>query len=139
MQDNQQNNPLYGLGLADVLTELVEFYGWDFLAAELRFDCFISDPDIKANVEFLSDTKWAREKLEAFYLYRFKGMPRPHNDQYMLPPRERSFAAGIVPREPKSLAAKEYKPGESVKGKYKFEPYHKSSCDQGYCSPKKKD
>ena len=138
MVDKQQNNPLYGLELEVLLTELVEFYGWDILAVELRFDCFTNNPGIKESVEFLSSTKWAREKLEAFYLYRFKGMPRPHNEQYQLSPRERSFAAGVVPCEPVSLTAKDGKPGVSAKGKYKFEPYHKSNCDRGYCSPKRK-
>ena len=139
MVDKQQNNPLNGIDLEPLLTELVEFYGWDILAVELRFDCFTNNPGIKESVEFLSSTKWAREKLEAFYLYRFKGMPRPYNEQYQLFPRERSFAAGVIPREPVSLTAKASKPGVSVKGKYKFEPYHKSNCDKGYCSPKRKD
>ncbi|MFT6986378.1 MAG: hypothetical protein ACJAT7_002213 [Psychromonas sp.] len=136
MTEEQQNNPLYGLELDDLLTELVGFYGWDLLAVDLRFDCFASNPSITTSVEFLSNTKWAREKLEAFYLYRFKGMPRPHDEQYKLPPRERSFAAGIVPRD--AMKAQEDRSKASAGGKKSFEPYHKSSCDRGYCPPKRK-
>ena len=138
MIEEQQNNPLFGLELEDLLTELVEFYGWDSLAVELRFDCFASNPSIKGSLTFLSNTTWAREKLEAFYLYRFKGMPRPHNEQYKLSPRERSFAAGIVPRNPMVATAEEDKSKVSPRGKQNFEPYHKSNCDRGYCSPKSK-
>ncbi|HEY5716364.1 MAG TPA: VF530 family DNA-binding protein [Psychromonas sp.] len=136
MTAEQQNNPLYGLKLDDLLTELVAFYGWDVLAAELRFDCFAGDPSIAESLKFLNNTTWAREKLEAFYLYRFKGLPRPHDEQYKLPPRERSFAAGIVPRNPMNLTAKEDKSPASPGSKLNFKPYRKSSCDKGYCLPK---
>lgn len=134
----QQNNPLCGLELADLLTELVEYYGWELLAVELRFECFTGNPSINESLEFLNTTSWAREKLEAFYLYRFKGLPRPHDEQYKLPPRERSFTAGIVPRDPWMMKAQESNSNALVKGKQNFEPYHKSSCDKGYCSPKRK-
>lgn len=138
MMQEQQKNPLYGMKLDDLLTELVGFYGWEILAVELRFDCFTSNPSIKGCLKFLSNTKWAREKLEAFYLYRLKGMPRPYDEQYKLAPRERSFAAGIVPRDPIILTAKEDKSKASPRGKQNFEPRHKSNCDRGYCSPKSK-
>jgi len=132
----QQNNPLSGLELDNLLTELVEFYGWELLAVELRFECFANHPTLSDSLEFLRSTGWAREKLEAFYLYRYKGLPRPHDEQYKLPPRQRSFAAGTLSRE--RVKSQEDKPRDFSKGKQKFEPYHKSSCDKGYCSPKRK-
>ena len=138
MIEEQQNNPLNGLALEDLLTELVEFYGWDMLAGELRFDCFTGNPGIKESLQFLSDTTWAREKLEAFYLYRFKGLPRPHDDQYKLPPRERSFAPGVVPRDAKISTAEEDKSKRSPNAKQHFQPYTKSRCDRGSCLPKSK-
>ena len=138
MIEEQQNNPLHGLKLEVLLTELVDFYGWNILAAAMRFHCFETNPSIEGSLKFLRKTQWAREKLEAFYLYRFKGMPRPYDEQYKLAPRERSFAAGIVPRDSMILTAKEDKSKASLRGKQKFEPRHKSNCDRGYCLPKSK-
>ena len=103
MIEEQQNNPLHGLKLEVLLTELVEFYGWEILAAAMRFHCFNTNPSIKASLTFLRKTQWAKEKLEAFYLYRFKRMPKANDEQYQLAPRERGFAAGIVPRDPMVL------------------------------------
>lgn len=138
MTQIQQQNPLFGLELADLLTELVKFYGWDVLAAELRFDCFTSNPDIDECLKYLAETTWAREKVEAFYLYRFKGLPRPHDEQYKLPPRERSFTAQAVSREAVITPAKEDDSQSTPKVKQNFTPYHRSSCDKGYCPPKNK-
>ncbi|WP_372881636.1 VF530 family DNA-binding protein [Psychromonas sp.] len=138
MIEKQQNNPLNGLDLEDLLSELVEFYGWNILAAELRFECFAGNPDIQESLQFLSDTSRAREKLEAFYLYRFKGMPKPFDEQYKLPPRERGFAVGIVPRDTTILTAEKGKSKASPSNKQHFQPYTKSRCDRGYCLPKSK-
>lgn len=72
----QQNNPLHGLKLETMLQELVDFYGWDILDTAMRFNCFNTKPSIASSVKYLKKTEWAREKLENFYLYRFKRMPR---------------------------------------------------------------
>ena len=138
MIEEQQNNPLHGLKLEVLLTELVEFYGWDILAAAMRFHCFKTNPSIKGSLKFLRNTVWAREKLEAFYLYRFKRMPRPNDEQYQLAPRERGFATGIVPRDPMILtvesielsqakAASEFKSKSSRRDKSSFKPSHKAN------------
>jgi len=99
----QQNNPLHRLSLETLITELVEFYGWKILATAMRFNCFKVNPTIKGSMKFLKNTPWAREKLENFYLYRFKRMPKPSDAEYLLSPRERGFADGIVPRSPMAL------------------------------------
>jgi len=101
--EEQQNNPLHGLKLETLVTELVEHYGWEILYTAMRFHCFKTNPNIKGCVKFLKKTDWAREKLEAFYLYRFKRMPRPSDEQFKLLPRERGFKAGIVPLKPMVL------------------------------------
>ena len=137
-KEEQQNNPLHGLKLEVLLTELVEFYGWKILAAALRFHCFKTNPSIKGSLKFLRNTAWAREKLEAFYLYRFKRMPKPDDEQYQLPPRERGFANGIVAREPMILtiesiersqakAASEFKSKSFTKRKENSHPGQKHS------------
>ena len=149
MIEEQQNNPLHGLKLEALLTELVEFYGWKILAAAMRFHCFQTNPSIKGSLKFLRNTTWAREKLEAFYLYRFKRMPKPDDEQSQLPPRERGFAIGIVPRDPMILtvesielsqakAASAFKSKSSQRDKSAFKGSHKANrLPRGQSKPRK--
>jgi uncharacterized protein (DUF2132 family) len=64
----QQNNPLHGITLEKLLTELVEFYGWRKLSKIIEIRCFFNDPSIKSSLKFLRHTPWAREKVEKLYL-----------------------------------------------------------------------
>ena len=66
-------NPLHGVTLEALLTELVAQYGWDGLAARIDIRCFKSDPSIKSSLTFLRKTPWAREKVEALYPQLHKG------------------------------------------------------------------
>ncbi len=61
-------DPLHGVTLQAILTELVEQLGWDGLAQRIDIRCFKSDPSIKSSLTFLRKTPWAREKVEALYL-----------------------------------------------------------------------
>ncbi|CAH0219586.1 MULTISPECIES: VF530 family protein [unclassified Pseudomonas] len=61
-------DPLHGITLQAILTELVEQLGWDGLAQRIDIRCFKSDPSIKSSLTFLRKTPWAREKVEALYL-----------------------------------------------------------------------
>jgi uncharacterized protein (DUF2132 family) len=61
-------NPLHGVTLEVLLTELVAHYGWDGLAQRIDIRCFKSDPSIKSSLTFLRKTPWAREKVEALYV-----------------------------------------------------------------------
>ena len=63
-------DPLHGVTLQAILTELVEQLGWDGLAQRIDVRCFKSDPSIKSSLTFLRKTPWAREKVEALYLQR---------------------------------------------------------------------
>lgn len=67
---NQQqvNNPLHGIKLADILEALVENYGWKELGSKIDIRCFNYDPSIKSSLQFLRRTPWAREKVEQLYL-----------------------------------------------------------------------
>ena len=67
-QNEQPNNPLHGVKLADILEVLVEHYGWEGMAAKVNVNCFKSDPSIKSSLTFLRKTPWARDKVEALYL-----------------------------------------------------------------------
>ena len=101
---NYQNNPLHGLGLKDLLTEIVEHYGFEMLFAYLNINCFNNNPSIESSVKFLKKTDWAREKVEAFYLYQFKSLPRASAEQFELPPRDRIIPQDQTPGEPAELS-----------------------------------
>ncbi|RRC97611.1 VF530 family protein [Amphritea balenae] len=101
---NYTNNPLHGLGLKQLLTEIVDHYGFEILYAYLNINCFKTNPSIESSIKFLKKTDWAREKVEQFYLYKFKSLPRVSSEQFALPPRERIIPKGQVPCEPAELS-----------------------------------
>ncbi|WP_126454483.1 VF530 family DNA-binding protein [Sulfuriflexus mobilis] len=68
MSGSQTNNPLHGVTLETVLTQLVERYGWEDLGRTISIKCFTHEPSIKSSLKFLRKTPWAREKVEALYL-----------------------------------------------------------------------
>ena len=66
---NQQvNNPLHGITLEQMITRLVEHYGWAALGEHIDVRCFNYDPSIKSSLKFLRRTAWARQQVEALYL-----------------------------------------------------------------------
>lgn len=66
---NQQPfNPLHGINLKTIVTELVEYFGFEELSAHINIRCFSHDPSINSSLKFLRKTPWAREKVEALYL-----------------------------------------------------------------------
>ena len=68
MQNKQPNNPLHGVTLEKMVTELVKKQGWENLAKKNNFNCFKKDPSVKSSLKFLRKTPWAREKIERLYL-----------------------------------------------------------------------
>ncbi len=68
MPSTQPNNPLHGLTLETILTQLVERYGWEELGLLIPVRCFQHEPSIKSSLKFLRRTQWARERVEALYL-----------------------------------------------------------------------
>jgi len=65
---NQPNNPLHGVKLADILEFLVAEYGWDELGDLVDINCFQNNPSIKSSLKFLRKFPWARTKVEKLYL-----------------------------------------------------------------------
>lgn len=65
----QARNPLHGITLETMLTELVAHYGWPGLGERIRIRCFTQDPSIGSSLKFLRRTPWAREKVEGLYLF----------------------------------------------------------------------
>ncbi len=69
MSDHSSKDPLHGITLEQLLTNLVDHYGWEELAYRIRINCFTSDPSIKSSLKFLRRTPWARAKVEALYIH----------------------------------------------------------------------
>jgi uncharacterized protein (DUF2132 family) len=103
-ETNYRNNPLHGVGLKSLLTEMVDQYGFEILFAYLNINCFKTNPSIDSSVKFLKKTDWAREKVEVFYLYEFKNLPGASSEQFLLPPRERIIPEDQAPGDPKELS-----------------------------------
>lgn len=101
---NYKNNPLHGVSLKELLVELVNHYGFNVLFAYLNINCFNSNPSIQSSLKFLKKTNWAREKVEAFYMYKFKNLPRASDEQFELPPRDRVVPEDHRPGEPATLS-----------------------------------
>lgn len=68
MSPAKSNDPLHGVTLEKMLTELVAEFGWQELGEQVAIRCFRFDPSIKSSLTFLRKTPWARAKVEALYL-----------------------------------------------------------------------
>ena len=67
-QSPQPNNPLHGITLEMIVTQLVSQYGWVELGKRIPIKCFTENPSIKSSLKFLRQTAWARKKVEELYL-----------------------------------------------------------------------
>lgn len=64
----QPKNPLHGITLEMIVTQLVSQYGWVELGRRIPIKCFNENPSIKSSLKFLRQTAWARKKVEELYL-----------------------------------------------------------------------
>jgi len=60
-------DPLHGVTLEMILTQLVAHHGWAELGRRIDIRCFNFDPSIKSSLQFLRRTPWARAKVEELY------------------------------------------------------------------------
>jgi len=65
------NDPLHGIKLEQIVTDLVERYGWDELSDRIRIRCFSNDPSVNSTLKFLRRTNWARGKVEKLWVQTF--------------------------------------------------------------------
>ena len=100
---NFKNNPLHGLSLVNLLNEIVDHYGFEVLYAYLNINCFKTNPSIESSVKFLKKTDWAREKVEGFYLYQYKNLPKASAQEFERAPRDRVVPNDEKPGEPAEL------------------------------------
>ena len=65
---SQPKNPLHGVTLEQIVTTLVDHFGWPALAQQIDINCFKTDPSVKSSLKFLRKTPWARQKVEELYV-----------------------------------------------------------------------
>jgi uncharacterized protein (DUF2132 family) len=75
-QPSQPRNPLHGLTLEAIVTQLADFYGWDDLGHRIPVRCFTHEPSVSSSLKFLRKTPWAREKVESLYLFMLRDQKR---------------------------------------------------------------
>jgi uncharacterized protein (DUF2132 family) len=73
---SQPRNPLHGLTLEAIVTQLADFYGWDDLGQRIPVRCFTHEPSVGSSLKFLRKTPWAREKVESLYLFMLRDQKR---------------------------------------------------------------
>jgi uncharacterized protein (DUF2132 family) len=61
-------DPLHGIKLEQILEELVNAYGWEYLSDQVQIRCFYNEPSVSSSLKFLRRTPWARKKVENLYL-----------------------------------------------------------------------
>src|SRR4051794_36126359 len=59
MDERQPNNPLHGLKLEEIVTRLVDHYGWQQLGELIPINCFRSDLSVASSLKFLRRMPWA--------------------------------------------------------------------------------
>ena len=72
----QPRNPLHGMTLEKIVTELADYFGWEGLGERINIRCFTHDPSVNSSLKFLRKTPWAREKVESLYLFMLRDMRR---------------------------------------------------------------
>lgn len=60
-------DPLHGKTLEHIVTDLVDYFGWEDLGQHIRINCFTSNPSIQSSLKFLRKTPWARKEVEDLY------------------------------------------------------------------------
>ena len=83
---SQPRNPLHGLTLEAIVTQLVAHYGWPGLGERIPVRCFTSDPSIASSLKFLRKAPWAREKVEGLYLFMLRETRRAESRRPLSPP-----------------------------------------------------
>ena len=65
-------DPLHGITLERIVTELLAHFGWEDLGQHIRINCFNSNPSIQSSLKFLRKTPWARKQVEDLYVRMIK-------------------------------------------------------------------
>ena len=72
MEKSENKDPLHGITLEKIVTDLVDHYGWEELGERINLLCFTNNPSVKSSLKFLRRAPWARKKVENLYLTAIK-------------------------------------------------------------------
>ena len=76
MEAHRPNDPLHGVTLERMVTELEARYGFEELGLRVKIRCFTHEPSVGSSLKFLRKTPWARAKVEDLYLeMRHESLP----------------------------------------------------------------
>ena len=84
--NEQPANPLHGIKLEAIVSELARHYGWEELGQRINIRCFTSEPSVASSLKFLRKTPWAREKVEGLYLFMLREVKRSSPTVHNFPP-----------------------------------------------------
>ena len=107
MSTEQPHNPLHGVKLEQIVTDLVDTFGWDVLAEQVNLNCFRANPSVRSSLKFLRKTQWARDKVESLYVYaivRGKPLKPQHEYQAQTRPLASTTPTTQALKKPKSAA-----------------------------------
>ena len=79
--DELPRNPLHGLTLEAIVSELEAYFGWLELGQRIPIRCFTQDPGFSSSLKFLRKTPWARDKVEGLYLFMLREKRRSEGRQ----------------------------------------------------------
>jgi len=68
MPSQHHRDPLHGVTLETIVTQLAERHGWEEMGYRIPIRCFLHDPSVKSSLTFLRKTPWARKKVEAWFV-----------------------------------------------------------------------
>jgi len=68
MPSQHHRDPLHGITLETIVTQLVQRHGWEEMGNRIPIRCFLLDPSVKSSLTFLRNTPWARKKVEAWFV-----------------------------------------------------------------------
>lgn len=63
-------DPLHGIKLETIVTELEAEFGFERLGQMIPVNCFLNEPSVKSSLKFLRKTPWARKKVEELWINR---------------------------------------------------------------------
>ena len=107
MSTEQPRNPLHGVKLEQIVTDLVDTFGWDVLAEQVNLNCFRANPSVRSSLKFLRKTQWARDKVESLYVYAIvRGKPLKPQYEYQAQTRPSASTTPTTQalKKPKSAA-----------------------------------
>jgi len=72
----QPKNPLHGMTLEKIVTELADYYGWEGLGERINIRCFTHDPSVGSSLKFCAKHLGTRQGGELVFIHAARHAPR---------------------------------------------------------------